>query len=169
MSEEGSILTRKGLRLLSGLSLLVLLLCVFVVGYWMLEQTMNSVVLLRRGFVDLPFQALRLDVWFYHDVAYALLWLSYVGFVVWEVVPWRKGRLTSGRVFISVLGFAVLTAGLWLIQDVMNAVLILNKNYVDMPFFVSSLDIYNTRDLATLLVFLGFIGFFVLIRLSRED
>jgi len=167
MSEEGAILTHKGLKLLRDLLLSVFLLGILVMGYWMVEPTMNAVVLLKRDYVDLPIHGLQLDVWFYHDAAYALLWLSYVGIVVWKIVPWKKGRLTSGRVVISLLGFAVLTAGLWLIQDVMNAVLILKRNYVDMPFFAMGLDLYNTRDLTTLCIILGFLGFFLLIRLSR--
>jgi len=146
MSEEGAILTHKGLKLLRDLLLSLFLFGILAMGYWMIVQTMNAVVLLKRDYVDLPIHGLQLDVWLYHDAAYAPLWLSYVGIVVWEVVPWKKGRLTSGRVIISLLGFAVLTAGLWLIQDIMNAVLILKRNYVDMPFFAMSPDLYNTRS-----------------------
>ncbi|MBI4257515.1 MAG: hypothetical protein HY619_01040 [Thaumarchaeota archaeon] len=130
---------------------------------------MNSVVLLGRDYVDLPFYSLRVDVWFYHDVSYILLWLSYAGFVIWEITPWRKGRLTSGRVVIALSGFALLTAGLWLTQDVMNAVLILNRAYVDFPFFAWKPDLYNARDAARLLIILGFVGFYSLIRVSGED
>ena len=157
-----------GLRLFLRLFASVLLLASFAIGLWMLEQTMNSVVILRRDFVDVPFDGLQVDVWFYHDVAYVLLWLSYVGFVLLETAPWRR-QLTLGRASASVLGFISVTAGLWLTQDTMNAVLSLNLTHVDFPFFVLKPDLYNARDAARLLVLLGFVGFYALSRATRND
>jgi len=143
------------------------LLLMFIIGFWMLEQTMNSVVILKRDFVDLAFDR-RMDVWRYHDISYGLLWVSYVGFVLREITPWRKGELTSSGVIISLLGFASLTAGLFLSQDTMNAVLILNRSFVDYPFFVWKPDLFNARDSARMLVIFGYVGFFALIRIARR-
>ena len=168
MSGE-ALLTRRGLRVFLGLVVSVLLLATFVVGFWMLEQTMNSVVIFGRDYVDLPFYGLRIDVWFYHDISYALLWISYVGFVFREITPWRKGEMTSGRVLIALLGFASLTAGLWLTQDTMNAVLTLGRSYVDFPFFAWKPDLHNARDAARMLVILGYVGFHVLVRVARRS
>ena len=126
MADEDEGLTRKERTFLRDLLITLSLLLMFIIGFWMLEQTMNSVVILKRDFVDLAFDR-RMDVWRYHDISYGLLWVSYVGFVLREITPWRKGELTSSGVIISLLGFASLTAGLFLSQDTMNAVLILDR------------------------------------------
>jgi len=167
MTEESEGPTAKERKYLKDLVIVLPLLVMFFIGFWMLEQTMNSVVILKRDFVDLPFN-LRMDVWRYHDIAYGLLWLSYVGFVLREVTPWRKGELTSSGVIISLLGFASLTAGLFLSQDVMNAVLILDRAYIDFPFFVWKPDLFNARDSARMLIIFGYVGFFALIRIFRR-
>lgn len=62
----------------------------------------------------------------------------------------------------------MLTAGLWLAQDTMNAVLVLNRKYVDFPFFLASGDVYMSRDISVLLVALGFVGFQTLVRVSHK-
>lgn len=167
MVDEDEGLTRKESRYLKDLLVVLPLLFIFFIGFWMLEQTMNSVVILKRDFVDLPFN-LRMDVWRYHDISYGLLWISYVGFVLREITPWRKGELTSSGVVISLLGFASLTAGLFLSQDVMNAVLILDRAYIDFPFFVWKPDLFNARDSARMLIIFGYVGFFALIRVARR-
>lgn len=167
MAEDSEGLTRKERKYLKDLLIVLPLLFIFIIGFWMLEQTMNSVVILKRDFVDLPFN-LRMDVWRYHDISYGLLWISYVGFVMREITPWRKGELTSSGVIISLLGFASLTAGLFLSQDTMNAVLILDRAYVDYPFFVWKPDLFNARDSARMLVIFGYVGFFALIRIARR-
>ena len=167
MVDESEGLTRKESSFLKELLITLSLLLMFIIGFWMLEQTMNSVVILKRDFVDLAFDR-RMDVWRYHDISYGLLWVSYVGFVLREITPWRKGELTSSGVIISLLGFASLTAGLFLSQDTMNAVLILNRSYVDYPFFVWKPDLFNARDSARMLVIFGYVGFFALIRIARR-
>ena len=167
MADDSEGLTRKERKYLKDLLIVLPLLFIFIIGFWMLEQTMNSVVILKRDFVDLPFN-LRMDVWRYHDISYGLLWISYVGFVMREITPWRKGELTSSGVIISLLGFASLTAGLFLSQDTMNAVLILDRAYVDYPFFVWKPDLFNARDSARMLVIFGYVGFFALIRIARR-
>jgi len=167
MADDNESLTRKEKSFLKDLLIVISLLFMFIIGFWMLEQTMNSVVILKRDFVDLAFN-LRMDVWRYHDISYALLWLSYIGFVIREITPWKKGELTSGRVIISLLGFASLTAGLFLSQDVMNAVLILDRSYIDYPFFVWKPDLFNARDSARMLIIFGYVGFFALIRMARR-
>ncbi len=167
MADESEGLTRKERSFLKELFITLSLLLMFVIGFWMLEQTMNSVVILKRDFVDLAFDR-RMDVWRYHDISYGLLWVSYVGFVLREITPWRKGELTSSGVIISLLGFASLTAGLFLSQDVMNAVLILDRAYIDYPFFVWKPDLFNARDSARMLIIFGYVGFFALIRIARR-
>lgn len=167
MVDESEGLTRKESSFLKELLITLSLLLMFIIGFWMLEQTMNSVVILKRDFVDLAFDR-RMDVWRYHDISYGLLWVSYVGFVLREITPWRKGELTSSGVIISLLGFASLTAGLFLSQDTMNAVLILNRSFVDYPFFVWKPDLFNARDSARMLVIFGYVGFFALIRIARR-
>ena len=167
MADEPEGLTRKERSFLKELLITLSLLLMFIIGFWMLEQTMNSVVILKRDFVDLAFDR-RMDVWRYHDISYGLLWVSYVGFVLREITPWRKGELTSSGVIISLLGFASLTAGLFLSQDTMNAVLILNRSFVDYPFFVWKPDLFNARDSARMLVIFGYVGFFALIRMARR-
>jgi len=167
MADEPEGLTRKERSFLRELLITLSLLLMFIIGFWMLEQTMNSVVILKRDFVDLAFDR-RMDVWRYHDISYGLLWVSYVGFVLREITPWRKGELTSSGVIISLLGFASLTAGLFLSQDTMNAVLILNRSFVDYPFFVWKPDLFNARDSARMLVIFGYVGFFALIRIARR-
>jgi len=42
---------------------------------------------------------------------------------------------------------------------------VLGRRYVDLPFFMASPDLLNTQSLVSLLVPLGFISFFALIRL----
>ncbi len=147
----------------------LLLLLLFVAGFWMLNQTLDTVVILGRNFVNLPSYPLPIDVWTYHDGSYTLLWTAYLGLVIWEITPWKPGHLTSGRIIIALLGFATLTAGLWLAQDTMNAVLVLNRKYVDFPFFLASGDIYVSRDISILLVALGFVGFHTLVRVSHKQ
>jgi len=167
MADDSEGLTRKERKYLKDLLIVLPLLFIFVIGFWMLEQTMNSVVILKRDFVDLAFNR-RMDVWRYHDISYGLLWVSYVGFVLREITPWRKGELSSSGVIISLLGFASLTAGLFLSQDVMNAVLILDRAYIDYPFFVWKPDLFNARDSARMLIIFGYVGFFALIRIARR-
>ncbi len=167
MADDSEGLTGKERTFVKDLFFVIPLLFMFIIGFWMLEQTMNSVVILKRDFVDLAFNR-RMDVWRYHDISYGLLWLSYVGFVIREVTPWRKGELTRSGVIISLLGFASLTAGLFLSQDVMNAVLILDRAYIDYPFFVWKPDLFNARDSARMLVIFGYVGFFALIRIARR-
>ena len=167
MAAEDEGLARHERTFLKDLLIVIPLLFMFIIGFWMLEQTMNSVVILKRDFVDLAFNR-RMDVWRYHDISYGLLWLSYVGFVLREITPWRKGELTSSGVIISLLGFASLTAGLFLSQDTMNAVLILDRTFVDYPFFVWKPDLFNARDSARMLVIFGYVGFFALIRIARR-
>jgi len=163
---EQGILTGRGMAIIKNLFAAGLIFLLFALGFWALQQTLDSVVSLGRNFVDLPFGGMRTDVWTYHDLAYTLLWFSYVGLVVFEAAHWKPFRLTVSRVLASVFGFALLTSGLWLAQDVMDAVLVLNRDYVDMPFFVARLDLLNVRDLVSLLVTLGFLSFLCLIRLT---
>ena len=140
----------------------------FVLGFWALEQTMFAVAILGRDYVNLPFGPATLDVWTYHDIAYSLIWLAYVGVVAFEALRWRPFRFTVPRVLVSLFGFAVVTAGLWLSQDMMNSVLVLGRGYVDMPFYVARPDLLNTMSLVTLLVPLGFISFFALVQLIER-
>ncbi|QQG48183.1 MAG: hypothetical protein HY247_05350 [archaeon] len=142
------------------------LLGLFSAGYWALNQTLDSVTILHRAFVDLPFSPWRLDVWTYHDVAFTLLWVSYVGFALWEALPWRFAQHHVARAAIALFGFSVLTAGLWLAQDLMNAVLVLRRGYVDFPFFLSRPDLLATRDIVELLVPAGFLSLFALNRVA---
>ena len=119
---------------------------------------MNSVVILKRDFVDIPFHGLKIDVWFYHDVAYALLWISFITFVLARsTTPWKRGLSTPRKVIVALPGFASLTAGLWITQDTMNSALSLNRIYVDFPFFALKLDLFGARDAGRLLVFVGFL------------
>ena len=77
--------------------------------------------------------------------------------------------MTRGMVIIALLGFASLTAGLWLTQDVMNAVFSLNRSYVDLPFFAFKSDLYTVRDAARMLIILGYVLFYALIRLFKTS
>lgn len=168
MSDEYSLLTETGRKIIRRLVVSAFLLFLFVVGYWMLEQTMNSIVILNRNYVDVPFYGLKIDVWFYHDIAYGLLWLSYIAFFAFETNPWSHSpdeRLSvSQKVLIALPGFACLTAGLWITQDTMNAVLSLNRTYMDLPFFAQKLDVYSSRDLGRMLVFMGYLLVYTLSR-----
>ena len=138
-----------------------LILSTFTAGYWMVEQTMNSVVHFGRDFVNIPYYEGTLNVWLYHDVAYTLLWISYIISVVKEVK--NDGiHITRNLILVAIVGFALLTAGLWLTQDTMVAVLSYNRAYVDLPFFALQLDLYNIRDSARLLTILGFLTFYTL-------
>ena len=138
-----------------------------ITGLWMLNQVLDSVGFLGRSYVQLPGIPGEYDVWTYHDVAYALLWVSYIGLVLWEN-HWKSVRKTVGRVEIAILGFAFLTAGLWISQDFMNAVLVLHRSFVDMPFFVDKLDLYQTRDLVILLTTLAFVSYYALSRVATD-
>ena len=169
MDGAAPMLTKRGFAVLVRFMLALLILAMVALGLWMLNQVIDSVSILGRSFVDVPGYPAQVDVWTYHDAAYALLWTSYAILVLWEITPWKPGRLTSGRVAIALFGFALLTAGLWLSQDLMNAVLILHRQSVDLPFFVASLDLYQARDLAVLLSTLSFIGFYVLTRIGELD
>lgn len=166
MAVDASLLTKRGFILLRRLASALLLLALFAAGFWILNQTLDAVLSLHRSFVDLPFYPVPIDVWTYHDYGFALLWFSFVGFVFWETTPWKSGHLTGGRALISLVGFAVLTGGLWLSQDLMNAVLVLGRGYVDFPFFVERLDVWATRDVVNLLTSGGFVVFFTLIRVA---
>lgn len=77
--------------------------------------------------------------------------------------------MTRGMVITALLGFACLTAGLWLTQDTMNAVLSLNRTYVDFPFFAWKSDLYTARDAARMLMILGFVLFYAFIRLFKRE
>lgn len=169
MGEVAPILTGRGFTILVRFILAFLILTMVSVGLWMLNQVIDSVSILGRSFVDVPGYPAQVSVWTYHDAAYGLLWISYVILVLWEITPWKPGRITSGRVVIALFGFALLTAGLWISQDLMNAVLALHRTSVDLPFFVTSLDLYQTRDLVVLLSALSYISFFVLTRIARAD
>ncbi len=136
-----------------------MLLATLALGVWTLYQTMNSVVSLDRGYVNVPFYPLPVDVWSYHDISYTLIWLAYIGFVIWKTTPWKSGSLTTGRVLVALIGFALVTAGLWLTQDVMNAVLMLGRQFIDLPFFAARLDLLNAADAGQVLVLLGFVWF----------
>jgi hypothetical protein len=133
----------------------------------MLNQTLDSVVILGRDYVNIPSYPLPISVWPYHDAAYALLWLSYFGFVLWDVTSWKHGHLIGG-VVVALFGFSLLTAGLWLAQDTMNAVLILGRTFVDYPFLLARLDTFGSRDASVLLVVLGFIAYFALRRVAKQ-
>ena len=135
----------------------------------MLNQVLDSVIVFGRGSVDVPGFPTPVDVWSYHDAAYALLWLVYVILVLWEIAPWKPGRLTIGKVIITLFGFALLTSALWISQDLMNAVLNQSRASVDLPFFVAKLDLYQTRDAVMLLVLLSFVSFYILNRVTRQD
>ncbi len=141
--------------------LAIVILSSFITGYWMLEQTLNSVIHLRRDYVHLPFYEGTINVWFYHDIAYTLLWISYIISVIKEV---KNGELKLSRdlIIVAIIGFALLTAGLWLIQDAMVAVLSYDRLYVDLPFFALKTDLYNLRAGANMLIFLGFLTFYIL-------
>jgi hypothetical protein len=169
MAGDSSLLTEGGLIILRRFLIAVVLLGLFAAGFWVLNQTMDAVVLLHRAYVEVPFYPAPIDVWTYHDYGFALLWVAYVGLILWEITPWKPGRLTSGRVLIGLFGFALLTAGLWLSQDAMNAELVLHRSFVDLPFFLTSVDLYVTRDLAVLLVGAAFVGFYALIRVSKRE
>jgi hypothetical protein len=127
----------------------------------MVEQTMNTVIQFRRDYVHVPYYEGTLNVWLYHDIAYTLLWVSYIISVVKEVK--NDGiHITRNLILVAIIGFALLTAGLWLTQDTMVAVLSYSREYVDLPFFALKLDLYNIRDGARLLSFLGFLIFYIL-------
>ncbi len=169
MSDDSSLVTRRGAVVIGRLAVALLGLAMLTAGLWMLNQVLDSVVAFGRGYVDFPYYPAHVDIWFYHDIAYALLWVAYAGLVLWEVAPWRNRQLGVGRFIIALLGFAILTAGLWLSQDLMNAVLVLHRSYVDLPFSIASTDLYQTRDIATTLVVLAYVGFFALDRATRRD
>ena len=160
MAEDASLLTKRGVLTLQRLALAIILSSLFIAGYWMLSQTLNAVVIFGRDYVDIPSFPLPVSVWPYHDMAYALLWISYVGFVLWDILPWRRGHLTAARTVVALIGFSILTAGLWLAQDTMNAVLVLGRAFVDYPFLLVRFDVYESMNVASLLVALGFIGYF---------
>jgi hypothetical protein len=169
MAEGTSLLTRRGLVVFRRLIVAFIILLMLSVGFWMLNQVLDSVVILGRNYVDVPGYPAQVNVWTYHDAAYTLLWVSYVGLVLWEITPWKPGQRSVGRVVIALLGFALLTAGLWISQDLMNAVLSLHRSFVDLPFFVTTLDLYETRDAVMLLTVLAYMSFYALIRVSRTD
>ncbi|MDV3293291.1 MAG: hypothetical protein LYZ70_03380 [Nitrososphaerales archaeon] len=159
MSTGQGLLTGRGRKLVANTFVVLLLLAGLVIGAWALYQTMNAVVALGRNYVNLPFYPLPIDVWSYHDAAYSLIWLAYIGFVLRKVTPWRSGSLTTGRVIVSLAGFASVTAGLWLRQDVMNAVLVMGRQFIDLPFFAARLDLLNAANTGELLVLVGFVFF----------
>jgi hypothetical protein len=149
------------IKRITNIILALLILSTFTAGYWMVEQTMNSVVHFNRDYVDLPNYSGSVNVWLYHDVAYTLLWIAYVLLVVKEVKS-DGMPLTKNLIIITILGFALLTAGLWLTQDAMIAVLSYDRTYVDLPFFALKPDLYSLRDAARLLIILGFLSFYTL-------
>ncbi|MDE1852918.1 MAG: hypothetical protein KGI38_04115 [Thaumarchaeota archaeon] len=169
MTESTSMLTRRGFVIIGRLFVAFILLLMLSVGFWMLNQVLDAVVILGRSYVDVPGYPAQVSVWVYHDAAYTLLWVSYVGLVLWEITPWKPNQRTVGRVLIALFGFALLTAGLWLSQDLMNAVLVLHRPLVDFPFFITSVDWYATRDVIMLLTVLAYIMFYALIRVSRPE
>lgn len=146
------------------LILTLVLLAVFAAGLWSLNQVLDSVIALGRGYVNVPGFTGPVSVWSYHDFSYAALWGSYTGLVVLDAKPWRPGGITIPRVLAFLAGFVVLTAGLWISQDVMNAALILHRTVVDLPFFVTSLDLYQARTLVVLLVCLPLVAYYSLTR-----
>ncbi len=168
MSEDSPLLTGRGLVILRRLVLAVILLSMVSAGLWMLNQVLDSVAIFGRAYVDVPGYPAQVDVWTYHDTAYTLLWVSYIGLVLWEITPWKPGHLRVGRVVIALLGFAILTAGLWISQDLMNAVLTLHRSTVDLPFFVVTLDLFQTRDLVILLTSLAYFVFYILSRVAKS-
>ncbi len=169
MAERASLLTSRGFVVFRRLVVAFILLLMLSLGLWMLNQVLDSVVILGRNYVDVPGYPAQVGVWAYHDAAYALLWISYVGLVLWEITPWKPGQLTPGRVMVALFGFALLTAGLWISQDLMNAVLVLHRPLVDLPFFVTNLDLYATRDAVMLLTSLAYVIFYGLIRVSKAE
>ncbi len=169
MSEPSRPPSRRALLLLARSLLAILVLFTIASGLWALDQVFDSVIVLGRDFVNLPFSGTPVDVWTYHDIAYVLLWVSYVALVTWEVTPWRPGHLTNGKVVAAFVGFVLLTAGLWLTQDTMNAVLTLHRSTIDLPFFVMGLDLYQSRDLILLLTTLSYVGFYATIRVTRSS
>ena len=140
--------------------------CAFVIGFWMLNQVLDAAVFIGREFVTAPWFSGQVDVWTYHDLAYLLLWGGYLGLATLAVEPWVPGNLSNGRVVATLLGFLLLTAGLWLAQDSMNASLVSGRAFVDLPFFASRLDLYQTRDAVDLLVGGGFLVFYALLHLG---
>ncbi len=82
------------------------------------------------------------------------------------VTTWRLGHLTNARVLAMLFGFVLLTAGLWLAQDAMNASLILGRDYVDLPFFSGRMNLYQTKDCVDLLICLGYLSCFSLTRIA---
>lgn len=144
----------------------VFLLGLFAAGFWTLNQTLDAVVVLNRAFVDVPLYPAQVDVWSYHDVSFSFLWVSYVGLVLWELTPWRPGNLKLAGVAAALLGFTILTAGLWLAQDIMNAAILSHRAYVDLPFFVERLDLLAIRDFVLLLTTGGFLLFYVMTRVT---
>ncbi|MDG6956807.1 MAG: hypothetical protein JRN11_08300 [Nitrososphaerota archaeon] len=169
MDGDSSLLTKHGFVVFRRLLLALFLLAMVAIGFWMLNQVLDSVVIFGRSFVNVPGYPAPVSVWTYHDAAFSLLWVAYAGLVAWEMTPWAPGQLTSGRVLIAIFGFALLTAGLWISQDLMNAILILNRTYVDLPFFLGRLDQYQTRDAVSTLVILSYVSFYVLIRIARPE
>lgn len=131
-------------------------------GLWMLGQVMDAVVEFGRDFVNFPGYSGVVNVWLYHDLAFTLLWGSFALIALWDIRAPRPGQLTTGRVLIILFGFALLTAGLWISQDLMDSALLLHRPFVDLPFFVASLDLLQTRDLVLVLTTLAFVSYYVL-------
>ena len=167
MGEDTGLLTGRGYIVFRRVLYASILMAMFSLGFWMLNQVLDSVAILDRSSVDVPGFVVQIDVWTYHDAAYALLWSTFVLMVLWEIAPWKPGQLTTGRVLIALIGFAFLTAGLWVSQDIMNATLILHKSSVDLPFFLAKLDLYQSRDLVMLLTVDAFAGFYAFTRVAR--
>ena len=166
MEEDASLLTKRGIVLLRRSVGAAFLLGLFSVGFWTLNQTLDAVVSLDRAYVNVPFYPVPVDVWTYHDLSFTCLWLAYAGLAAWEIAPWRHGQMKLAGVVAALLGFLLLTAGLWLAQDIMNASLLSQRSFVDFPFFVERLDLLATRDVVLLLVSGGFVLFYVLTRIS---
>ena len=141
--------------------LALMILSTFTAGYWMVEQTMNAVIQHKRDYVDLPNYSGTVNVWIYHDIAYSLLWIAYLILIIKEIKS-DGVYLTKNLIITTVFGFALLTAGLWLTQDAMIAVLSYDRAYVDLPFFALKPDLYSLRDASRLLIILGFLSFYTL-------
>ena len=169
MGEGSSLFKKRGFVIVGRIIVALIFLAMISGGLWMLGQVLDSVVILGRSTVNIPGFPASVSVWFYHDVSYTLLWAAYVGLVVWEIRPWRPGQITGWRFVIILFGFALLTAALWISQDLMNAVLDLHRTTVDLPFFAGTLDEYQTRDLVFALVALSYVGFYALISATKQE
>jgi hypothetical protein len=135
----------------------------------MFSQTLDSALFLDRGYVNFPGSGAQVDVWVWHDYSYVLLWGAYVGLITLDTEPWHRGRSSARRVIAMLTGFVLLTAGLWLAQDAMNASLVMGRTYVDLPFYASRLDLYQARDLVVLLVCGGYLAFYALARAGAAE